>query len=44
VVQVKNGNRVMRVVPLENEAVNECWISRPRPLFSTKALNAENAA
>ncbi len=26
IVQVK-GDRVMRVLPLENEAVNECWIS-----------------
>ncbi|KAG1080853.1 hypothetical protein G6F40_015719 [Rhizopus arrhizus] len=26
VVQVK-GDRVMRVVPFEDEAVNECWIS-----------------
>jgi NADH-quinone oxidoreductase subunit G len=21
------GNRVMRVLPLENEAINECWLS-----------------
>ena len=26
IVQVK-GDRVMRVLPLENEAVNECWLS-----------------
>ncbi|MBQ0931359.1 NADH-quinone oxidoreductase subunit NuoG [Ideonella alba] len=39
VVQVKNG-KVMRVVPLENEAVNECWIS-DRDRFSYEALNGE---
>ncbi len=39
VVQVKN-NRVMRVVPLENEAVNECWIA-DRDRFSYEALNGE---
>ncbi|MBQ0958680.1 NADH-quinone oxidoreductase subunit G [Ideonella sp. 4Y11] len=39
VVQVKNG-QVMRVVPLENEAVNECWIS-DRDRFSYEALNGE---
>lgn len=38
VVQVKN-HRVMRVVPLENEAVNECWIA-DRDRFSYEALNA----
>ncbi|MES2950912.1 MAG: NADH-quinone oxidoreductase subunit NuoG [Pseudomonadota bacterium] len=37
VVQVKN-NVVMRVVPLENEAVNECWIA-DRDRFSYEALN-----
>ena len=37
VVQVKN-QRVMRVVPLENEAVNECWIA-DRDRFSYEALN-----
>lgn len=37
VVQVKN-NRVMRVVPLENESVNECWIA-DRDRFSYEALN-----
>ncbi len=37
VVQVKN-NRVLRVVPLENEAVNECWIA-DRDRFSYEALN-----
>ena len=39
IVQVK-GNRVMRVVPFENEAVNECWIA-DRDRFSYEALNGE---
>jgi len=39
VVQVKNG-QVMRVVPLENEDVNECWIA-DRDRFSYEALNGE---
>jgi len=39
IVQVKN-NRVMRVVPFENESVNECWIA-DRDRFSYEALNAE---
>jgi len=39
VVQVKN-NRVMRVLPLENEAINECWIS-DKDRFSYEALNSE---
>ena len=39
VVQVKN-HRVMRVVPLENESVNECWIA-DRDRFSYEALNSE---
>ena len=38
VVQVKN-HKVMRVVPLENEAVNECWIA-DRDRFSYEALNS----
>ncbi len=38
IVQVKNG-RVMRVVPLENEDVNECWIA-DRERFSYEALNS----
>jgi NADH-quinone oxidoreductase subunit G len=38
VVQVKN-NRVMRVLPLENEAVNECWIS-DKDRFSYEGLNS----
>lgn len=37
VVQVKN-HRVMRVLPHENEAVNECWIA-DRDRFSYEALN-----
>ncbi len=39
VVQVKN-NKVLRVVPLENEAVNECWIA-DRDRFSYEALNSD---
>jgi NADH-quinone oxidoreductase subunit G len=38
IVQVKAG-AVMRVVPLENEDVNECWIA-DRDRFSYEALNA----
>ncbi|GAA4428874.1 NADH-quinone oxidoreductase subunit NuoG [Acidovorax lacteus] len=38
IVQVKN-HRVMRVLPLENEAVNECWIA-DRDRFSYEALNS----
>ena len=37
IVQVKN-NQVQRVVPLENEEVNECWIA-DRDRFSYEALN-----
>ena len=37
-VQVKN-NRVMRVLPRENEDVNECWIS-DKDRFSYEALNS----
>lgn len=40
VVQVKQ-DRVMRVVPLENEDVNECWIS-DRDRFSYDGLNSEH--
>jgi NADH-quinone oxidoreductase subunit G len=39
VVQVKN-NKVLRVVPFENEDVNECWIA-DRDRFSYEALNSE---
>ncbi|WP_153102138.1 NADH-quinone oxidoreductase subunit NuoG [Paraburkholderia hayleyella] len=38
VVQVKN-NRVMRVLPYENETINECWIS-DKDRFSYEALNS----
>jgi NADH-quinone oxidoreductase subunit G len=38
VVQVKN-NRVMRVLPFENEAINECWIS-DKDRFSYEGLNS----
>ncbi len=38
VVQVK-GNQVLRVVPLENDDVNECWIA-DRDRFSYEALNS----
>ena len=38
-VQVKQ-NRVMRTLPRENEAVNECWIS-DKDRFSYEALNSE---
>jgi len=38
IVQVKN-NEVMRVLPLENEEVNECWLS-DRDRFSYEGLNA----
>ncbi len=39
IVQVKN-NQVLRVVPLENEDVNECWIA-DRERFSYEALNGD---
>jgi NADH-quinone oxidoreductase subunit G len=39
IVQVKN-DKVMRVVPLENEAVNECWIA-DRDRFSYESLNCD---
>jgi len=38
VVQVKN-HRVLRVLPLENEAVNECWLS-DRDRFSYEGIYA----
>ena len=37
-VQVK-GNRVMRVLPRDNEEINECWIS-DKDRFSYEALNS----
>ncbi|RZL62767.1 MAG: NADH-quinone oxidoreductase subunit G [Variovorax sp.] len=40
IVQVKN-HQVMRVVPLENEDVNECWIA-DRDRFSYEALNSDD--
>ena len=39
IVQVKQ-DRVMRVLPLENDAINECWIS-DRDRFSYEALNSD---
>lgn len=39
IVQVKN-NKVMRVLPLENNDVNECWLA-DRDRFSYEALNTE---
>jgi NADH-quinone oxidoreductase subunit G len=38
IVQVKQ-NAVMRVLPLENEAINECWLS-DRDRFSYEGLNS----
>jgi NADH-quinone oxidoreductase subunit G len=40
VMQVKN-HQVLRVVPLENEAINECWIA-DRDRFSYEALNSSD--
>ncbi|MCZ8292437.1 MAG: NADH-quinone oxidoreductase subunit NuoG [Hylemonella sp.] len=40
IVQVKN-NRVLRVVPLENEDVNECWIA-DRDRYSYEALDSSD--
>jgi NADH-quinone oxidoreductase subunit G len=39
IVQVKQ-NRVMRVLPLENEELNQCWLS-DRDRFSYEGLNSE---
>ncbi|MDQ5941433.1 MAG: NADH-quinone oxidoreductase subunit [Pseudomonadota bacterium] len=39
IVQVKN-NRVMRVLPRENDEVNECWIS-DKDRFSYESLNSD---
>jgi NADH-quinone oxidoreductase subunit G len=39
VVQVKQ-DRVMRVLPLENEAINECWLS-DKDRFSYTGLNSD---
>ncbi len=38
--QIKQ-NRVMRALPRENEAINECWIS-DKDRFSYEGLNSEN--
>jgi len=40
VVQVKQ-DRVMRVLPLENESINECWLS-DRDRFSYEGLNSDD--
>jgi NADH-quinone oxidoreductase subunit G len=40
VVQVK-GSKVMRVVPHENEEINQCWIS-DRDRFSYEGLNSDD--
>src|SRR5690349_9805937 len=40
IVQVK-GDRVMRVLPLENEAINECWLS-DKDRFSYEGLNSDD--
>src|SRR6478735_159911 len=42
IVQVK-GAQVMRVVPLENDEVNECWLA-DRDRFSYEALNTPERA
>ena len=39
ILQVKQ-NRVMRVLPRENEAINECWLS-DKDRFSYEGLNSE---
>ncbi len=39
IVQIKN-NKVLRVLPFENEDVNECWIA-DRDRFSYEALNCD---
>ncbi|HEU4853103.1 MAG TPA: NADH-quinone oxidoreductase subunit NuoG [Telluria sp.] len=40
IVQVKGGH-VMRVLPLENEEINECWIS-DKDRFSYEALSSQD--
>ena len=40
IAQVKD-NKVLRVVPLENEAINECWIA-DRDRFSYESLTGEH--
>jgi NADH-quinone oxidoreductase subunit G len=39
IIQVKQ-NRVMRVLPLENDEINQCWLS-DRDRFSYEGLNSE---
>jgi len=39
-VHVRNGKEVIRIVPRENEAINETWIS-DRDRFSYEALNSD---
>ncbi len=39
-IQAKNG-KVIRVLPLENEDINECWLS-DRDRFSYEGLNSED--
>ncbi|MGE5622035.1 MAG: NADH-quinone oxidoreductase subunit NuoG, partial [Bacillota bacterium] len=39
IVQVKNS-KVMRILPLENESVNECWLS-DKDRFAYEGLNSE---
>ena len=39
-VQIKN-NRVMRVLPLENEALNQCWLS-DKDRFAYEGLNSSD--
>ena len=39
IVQVK-GSKVMRVLPLDNDAINECWLS-DRDRFSYEGLNSD---
>jgi len=40
IVQVKGG-KVMRTLPMENEAINECWLS-DRDRFAYEGLNSED--
>lgn len=43
IVQVDKYNKVLRVLPLENEAINECWLS-DRDRFSYEGLNHQDRA
>ena len=40
IIQVKGG-KVMRTLPMENEAINECWLS-DRDRFAYEGLNSED--